>query len=134
MNKFILYASMITLFIGCSKSEDLLIKSDTKSESTSKGSGGTQNAVSSASQMTVYANLACDLANGGSGCNCVITESDDDCSVQTDCSSSTNFPRYDRKLHEMFDATTIESRARLSVRITEPELIEALKEDGYPLK
>lgn len=82
----------------------------------------------------VYANLSCELPNGGYGCQCVQTTSDDDCDMPTECKESSSYPTYDSVLHVMFTPSEIRLRARNRVRITEPELIQALRNDGYPLK
>lgn len=82
----------------------------------------------------VYANLSCELEGGGDGCECVITTSDDDCDMQTECKPSSMFPTYDSVLNVLFTPQEIEYRAANRVRITERELIMALKNDGYPLK
>lgn len=82
----------------------------------------------------VYANLSCELPNGQTGCQCTITQSDDDCELQTDCKAQSTLSNYNSALQAMFTLEEIQTRARNRVRITEPELIEALKRDKFPLK
>jgi hypothetical protein len=82
----------------------------------------------------VYANLSCDLPNGQTGCQCTITQSDDDCSLQTDCTAQSSLPNYSHELEAMFTQQEIRDRAINRVRITEPELIDALRLDNFPVK
>lgn len=84
--------------------------------------------------MVVYANLSCQLPDGSWGCQCAITASDDDCEVQTECTSADNLPAYKEALLSMFSEDEINLRAANKVRITEPVLINALKKDGFPVK
>lgn len=82
----------------------------------------------------VYANLSCELPDGGTGCECTITQSDDDCELQTSCTAQSSLVHYSAALQDMFTPEEILFRARTKVRITEPRLIDALKRDRFPLK
>ncbi len=86
------------------------------------------------SNGVVYANLTCELPNGENGCQCTITQTDDDCELPTDCTAQTSLREYSAALEEMFTQSEIQNRVKNHVRITEPKLIEALKKDNFPLK
>ncbi len=81
----------------------------------------------------VYENLSCELEDGTTGCECVITQTNEDCEVETSCTSSSLLQHYNTVLQQMFSPAEIIMRAQTHVRITEPELIEALQQDGWPL-
>lgn len=117
---------LTTILVSCSKNDEV---TPNQTATIKKKSLVTQSA-----PRVVYANLACKLDDGRDGCQCAITESDDDCSEQTSCAPSSDFPHYDDVLHQLFTNTEIDKRAANGVRITEPQLIEALIIDGYPLK
>lgn len=114
-----------TFIVGCQKEQ--LVPQIKTSIVESDDPGLNKNAV-------VYANLSCTMENGESGCECVITQSDDDCSLQTPCTAQSTLPNYNNTLEALFTQEQILERARDRVRITEPELIEALKLDNFPLK
>jgi hypothetical protein len=86
------------------------------------------------SNAVVYANLSCTTRDGKDGCQCTITQSDDDCDMPTECVSESYLPNYREALNAMFTEEEIQYRTNNKVRITEPELIEALKKDNFPIK
>lgn len=112
-------------FIGCTKEQIIQQNSSGIDE---------LNQFRYSSNNVVYANLSCELPNGETGCQCTITESDDDCELQTVCTAQSSLTNYSLALRAMFTSEEIQSRARKNVRITERELIAALKKDGFPLK
>lgn len=118
-------ASVGITFIACNKEQII--------EQNSTGIVESNN-VHLKAKGVVYANLSCTLPNGETGCQCTITESDDDCELQTPCTAQSALPNYSDALEQMFTSHEIQSRARNNVRITEPDLIDALKKDGFPLK
>lgn len=87
----------------------------------------------SAEVGVVYENLSCELEDGTTGCECVITQTNEDCEVETSCTSSSLLQNYNTVLQQMFSPAEIIMRAQTHVRITEPELINALRQDGWPL-
>ncbi len=95
---------------------------------------GSAESVTQVLKSVVYASLTCELANGQTGCQCAVTQSDDDCSEQTACTAQSLLPNYSHTLATMFTAKQIQDRADHKVRITEPDLIAALKLDNFPLK
>ncbi|MFN3755576.1 MAG: hypothetical protein ACK4RM_01345 [Flavobacterium sp.] len=113
------------VFVGCNKEQIIQQNSSEIDES---------NQMQLKSNAVVYANLSCELPNGETGCQCTITQSDDDCELQTACTAQSSLPNYSDALEEMFTREEIQYRARNNVRITERELIEALKKDRFPLK
>ncbi len=127
MKKILIFYAIALMIISCSKSEDTLPISQP-----ANNIGSSKKVVLSGN--VVYSNNACTLADGSSGCKCEITETDDDCSLQTDCKSSSALPHYKAQLHALFTDEQITERALNEIRITETELIDALKLDGYPLK
>lgn len=113
------------ILLGCTKNE--MLQQNSMDKPISNGTISIKSGV-------VYANLSCDLPNGLTGCQCTITQSDDDCSVQTECVVQSSLPNYNNALESMFTYEQIQDRANNNVRITEPLLIKALKLDHFPLK
>jgi hypothetical protein len=54
--------------------------------------------------------------------------------MPTECVSESYLPNYSEALNAMFTEEEIQYRTNNKVRITEPELIEALKKDNFPIK
>lgn len=92
------------------------------------------NTETTARPTVVYANLSCQLENGEWGCQCIIDSEVSDCSMQTECTAQSTLKNYEEVLNAMFTQEEIQYRAINKVRIVEPELIDALKKDGFPLK
>lgn len=82
----------------------------------------------------VYASLSCKLPNGDDGCKCEVVQDLDDCSMPTDCEASENFVTYINLLHQLFTPSEIDARATNETHISETQLRDALKTDGFPLK
>lgn len=128
--KKLFFGSLFSIFIGiiligCNK-EQIKPQPTTANEESSN--------VAFKKGGVVYANLSCKLPNGETGCQCAITQSDDDCSLVTECTAQSTLLNYDTALKNMFTYAEIQKRAINNVRITEPELIVALKLDNFPLK
>ncbi len=84
--------------------------------------------------MTVYGSLSCVTKEGKAGCECTFTVADNDCELLTDCIPIEDLSTYDSVLHTMFTEEEIMERANSGTRIVEPELVEALRADGFPVK
>lgn len=84
--------------------------------------------------IVVYGLMTCYFDDGSTGCECIIVQDLDDCSLQTECSQANQLSNYYQKLHEIFSPDEIQQRAINHVRITEPVLLDALKRDGFPIK
>ena len=83
----------------------------------------------------VYASFSCKTDDGKDGCNCEMTSSDDDCNYVQACKSGEiELSNYWATLNNMFTPEEIEQRSINHVRIVEPELRQALLDDGFPLK
>jgi hypothetical protein len=89
---------------------------------------------SSAYNAVVYASISCIMPNGKPGCTCKIVTDNDDCSLQTPCTPNSAFIHYNRLLTKRFTPEEIIYRSENNIKITEPELLRALKKDGFPIK
>lgn len=82
---------------------------------------------------TNYGSWSCELANGDDGCECTMTYNDDECSLVTDCTASSNLVNYNAELQNMFSPAEIANRAANGVAISEQPLKDALFLDGFPI-
>jgi len=73
---------------------------------------------------------SCKLKNGKSGTRCAQTEDDESCALETKCTSVERFTHYTTALQAMFTQAEIDQREISNTPITEPQLLEALQEDG----
>lgn len=131
--KGLFFSLLIASIVGCKKDDMLVSKSDDYIKSESGTLINDEDSIVSRAYV-VYATMSCQLENGKAGTQCAITQTDDDCSEQTACKAEVELENYSKALHSMFNPEEIDERAKRGVRITEPELIEALKKDGFPLK
>ena len=116
----LILAIFVTL-TSCSKDEDF--------ESVDSSNGSPTHDL-----YIVYGSYSCELPEGGTGCECIVVSDDDDCDELSECEATEGLVNYSQVLHSMFTDAEIEERASNGVRITEPELREALILDGFPLK
>ena len=113
----LLAASVIT---SCKKEE---VKTSKQQNNKSNLRGG-----------TTYSSFACQLPGGGSGCECVISTTDENCSLQTSClAANMNYPSYWALSVSMFTPQELDWRTVNNVPITEPQLLNALLNDGFPI-
>jgi len=123
MKKLLIFTFLVFAALGCEKKQ--IKQNPTEASPIAE-------TISLKNNMVVYGNNTCEMPNGTSGCKCEISQ-EEDCSLQTDCKASNSLPNYDNALHNMFSEKEIADRVSLRTRITEQELIDALRADGFPV-
>ena len=80
----------------------------------------------------VYAIQTCNGPEGQCGAQCAQTEGDDDCCMATECKyEGANFQA---ALVTNYTPAQIQEMTEKPIRITDPKLVKALKDDGFCIK
>lgn len=123
----------LTVLFGCNKEKEDV------STTSENGVGRTQNTQTidehvpaSGSRYLVYGARCCTAEGGVSGCQCEIVPDNDNCDQITDCIADPTYPTYDSVYQSMFTDGQIILRRERKTRISEPALLQALEQDGFP--
>lgn len=116
---------LVTIFFLHSCIKEVVIKPDTNSNITVK---------TAKRENIVWSSVHCLLSDGTSGCACIASNTDDDCTMESECKGSNTLQNYNVALHAMYTDDEITYRSTNGVRISESILRDALKSDGFPLK
>lgn len=122
----------LSILFGCNKEKE--VTSTSPMEDGSKLYSETSDEVvsTSGSRYLVYGARCCTAEGGVSGCQCEIVPDNDNCDQITNCIADPTYPTYDSVYQSMFTDGQIIQRRERKTRITEPALLQALEEDGFP--